>query len=320
MTIVTSMKNNNILITILTTLLLPFIFPPDISAQTGCTTTISSGNSIQAAFNAASAGSTICLNGGTYREKLELTKSGTAGNHITIRSTNPSQRATIDCTNCNIAAWRAVVWVTGSYITLQDINIQNSSNFNASGGLESVQGLTAVKGTDLKMLNVNMSNIVNYCILTDHYNNVTIDGGEYFNCSMENHPTVKAAHPEWDKNYGSAFSIAHASNNITVRNIKLHDTWGEGINFWSGATNGLAENNIIYNIWGPHLYIDRGSYTTLRNNIVYIRTMSDGVTGRPIEIMNEDEPLVSQYAKMTGNKVYNNILINDPNNNKRVAR
>ncbi len=286
--------------------------PDLVFAQNACTTTLNPGMNISSAYAAANPGDIICLNSGTYQQPLNLAKSGLPGNPITIRSADTKLRATIDCKTCGIAAWGAIIKVSGSHIVLENINIQNSSDFNAPGGVESIQGISAADGTDLKLLNIKMSNIVDSCILTQRYNNITIDGGEYFNCNMDNQPQVRALHKgDWSDNWGSGFSIAHASDNVTIRNITLRDSWGEGINFWSGAKNGLAENNTLYNIWGPYLYIDRGSFITLRNNIVYVRRMSDGVIGRPIEIMNEDGAVTARYPKMNGNKVYNNILIND---------
>ncbi|MCX6718628.1 MAG: right-handed parallel beta-helix repeat-containing protein, partial [Candidatus Staskawiczbacteria bacterium] len=85
---------------------------------------------IQHAVNIADAGDTVNVLSGTYYEKVNFTKSGTAGNPITFQS-SPEGAAIIDGTGLTFVSWEGLVTITGaSYITISGFEIRNSGWYN----------------------------------------------------------------------------------------------------------------------------------------------------------------------------------------------
>lgn len=288
------------------------------SQAADCTITLNNGANIQNSINTASAGSTICLNGGTYTSPITISKP------LTLKSVSASNRATINCASCNLGEYESIIKINASNVTIQDINVKNTGDHfttakDSNVGISAYSNSNTNKNSNTKLINVNVDNIIGFCVLFEKYDYGLIDGGTYSNCNMENSPAVKAARPEFHWDWGSSISIASGSNYTTVRNILMHDSWGEGINFWSGSSYGLAENNVLYDIWSAAIYTDRSSHTVIRNNYIYSTQMSDGVVGRPIEVMDEDGPVTSGFPKTEDIKVYNNVVVVDKNAGKNPA-
>ena len=59
---------------------------PASTANASCTTTVSPGVDLQATLDAANAGDTICLHGGSYPGDVAIRRSGTSSAPITVQS------------------------------------------------------------------------------------------------------------------------------------------------------------------------------------------------------------------------------------------
>jgi hypothetical protein len=51
----------------------------------------------------------------------------------------------------------------------------------------------------------------------------------------------------------------------------VHDIWGEGINTFQ-VDGAIVENNVVYDTYSTHVYIDTGRNVIVRNNLVYSTT------------------------------------------------
>ena len=88
-----------------------------------CTTTITTANNIATAFNALSAGQTLCLSPGTYSQSSSLTASGSAGGGY-IRVTCSTGNAA-DCivTQPSVASGANVFTVNAQYVQIDHLTI-----------------------------------------------------------------------------------------------------------------------------------------------------------------------------------------------------
>jgi hypothetical protein len=87
-------------------------------------------STIQAAYNACSAGDTVIVANGTYNERLQFTKSGTAGSPITVQAAT-DWGAVIDAQNLQVPVG-VVIYMDGSYNVVQGFDIKNGYK----GGIE----------------------------------------------------------------------------------------------------------------------------------------------------------------------------------------
>jgi hypothetical protein len=94
------LMKSSYIVTIFALVIVLFVIPHSVYAQTSCTHYVSpsgnnanTGNSltqpwktIQFAFDQITADKTLCIRGGTYPESLILTKSGTSSNRLTVQN------------------------------------------------------------------------------------------------------------------------------------------------------------------------------------------------------------------------------------------
>jgi hypothetical protein len=98
-----------------------------------CTQTLSAGADVGAALTAAAAGSKICLNSGTYASPSIGSSHGTAAQHVTLTSTNPSTPATLN--------GRLAILGTASYLDI------NHLKFTFSGTTDDTVTIAAPNDT-----------------------------------------------------------------------------------------------------------------------------------------------------------------------------
>lgn len=121
---------------------------------------------------------------------------------------------------------------------------------------------------------------------------------------------------------GGGIVIGHGRDCI-VRNNLVGPSYGEGIDVHRGSVRTIVEGNIIHTCFSAHLYIQRATDSTLRNNIVYHTGRRDGFMssrGASAGIIIGDESWAAHYAHSARDTIYNNlvvgtgILFNVPNN------
>jgi fibronectin type 3 domain-containing protein len=189
-----------------------------------CTTTISPGANVSSAFNAMSAGQTLCLKAGNYGSSTTVTwldKSGTSGNPITLTTApGETQPATINgefkIGNNSSAGYRDNITV--SHIKINANNL-NHGRVNASYGCSS----TAASG-----VTIHGSNII------FEYNDVSEQGV-----------------PPQSRDTMVGVSYNHTASNIIIRYNKIHDYgacdhFDHGI-YWDHVNGGQIYGNWIWN-------------------------------------------------------------------------
>jgi parallel beta-helix repeat protein len=264
---------------------------------------------IQKALNTVSAGDTISIRGGTYREKLTVKTSGTSGNSITIQNYE-NENVVID--GSGVSGSNIIYIYNKSYITIKGLEICNSSSGNTPTGIF-VEG----SGEGIQILN----NKIHDVHTTDNafgiavygtngntpINNILIQGNEVYNCTL-----------------GQSESLTVNGNvtNFKILNNKVHDNDNIGIcciGFENTAPsndqarNGLVAENIVYNITSKYnvtyhgeacsdgIYVDGGKDIVIQKNIIYNCDIG-------IEVASEHLNKIASNILVKNNLVYGSGL------------
>lgn len=219
---------------------------------------------------ADAAGEAVYVRAGTYNEALTFSYSGISGFPITLAGYPGDAAPVIDgeytlptggasgidcpCDPYDTFSWDPLVDIGANYIDLIRLEIKRSAGL----GIE-VEEQNHINIDDC---------LIHHCrystILVDTCTNVLIDGcdiwmsGDYCQCSRS------SGVADW----GAAVSLQNCSY-TTVRNSIVHESWGEGIMAWSDSDNVTLEDNIIYDIYAPSIYINNATYVTVQRNLVY---------------------------------------------------
>jgi hypothetical protein len=213
---------------------------------------------IQKAANVARAGDTVYVRGGTYREKVNVNRSGSAGNFITF-SSYPGETAVIDVNGIAMEHYLdgGFVIFGKSYVQVTGFRVINSNSTN-DGGF----GIVCVESHHCIIKNNSTYNTYHSGIISRSSSNVIIDGNE-----------VELANNGGDQ---EMITISGGSF-VTVSNNHVHHgglaDGGEGIDVKNGAHDVLIKGNHVYNNQRLGIYIDAyngNSYNiTVDGNRVY---------------------------------------------------
>jgi hypothetical protein len=251
----------------------------------------------------ASAGKTIYLRGGTYTAvKAQFSKSGTAGSRITIRG-YPGETAVLDGTGATFASTDALLYISGSYVTVQNIVVANSGGrgVNSFGNTNTIFDTVTVHDTQTQA----------FLLGGDSH---TVQNCEVYNACLSNTngsfgtggwPAV--VHSNQD--YPSGL----VSTNMTVKDCYIHDSWGEGIDM--ERTNGaLLTNNTVVNTFSVLIYCDDSQNITITNNYLavtnsnyYRRDNNNFADGISLASETQSQPLQNDV-------IANNLIAGGTNN------
>ncbi len=264
---------------------------------------------IQKGVSILTAGDTLLIRAGTYKEKVSIKNSGSSAGYITIKN-YAGEKVIIKGTNTgggNISI------VNKSYIRIEGLEICDNSGNNTPMGI-SVEGA----GTNIQIVNnkvygiTSSSNAHGIAVYGTNskspITNLLIEGNEVYNCKL-----------------GQSESMV-LNGNVTefkVINNKVHDNDNIGIDFigyegtaGSGETDrvrdGICSGNMVYNISSiknptyndyaaDGIYVDGGKNIIIEGN--YVRNCDIG-----IEMASEHK------GKTTDNIIVRNNLILDCTN------
>jgi hypothetical protein len=271
---------------------------------------------IQKSFDAAVAGSTVMIKGGTYYEQLTVRVSGTAGSPVTFTNYNGEQVIIDGSKNSGTT----ILTITDKkFLIFRNLTVQNITKNNAVGIL-----VTAGKNggtSDLTFRNVVLKKI-----------NWTSNASTKPNSNQNAQPFIAFGYGAAQANaitnltidsceftgnitgYSEALSLDGNIDGFTITNNKVHDNANIGIaaighyGVSSNSTldqsrNGLIRGNICYNNKASYatsggIYVDGGKDIKIDRNITY-------QNGYGIEIGNEENGTASNIT-VTNNLIYLN--------------
>ncbi|MBO9205472.1 MULTISPECIES: right-handed parallel beta-helix repeat-containing protein [Niastella] len=271
---------------------------------------------IQKSFDAAVAGSTVMIKGGTYFEQLAVHVSGTAGNPVTFTNYNNEQ---VIIEGSKISGTTILTITDKSFLIFRNLTIQNITKNNAVGILVSASKSGGV--SDLIFRNVVLKNI-----------NWTSNASTKPNSNQNSQPFIAFGYGAAQANaitnlvidsceftgnitgYSEALSLDGNIDGFVITNNKVHDNANIGIaaighygvssnSALDQSRNGLISGNLCFNNKASYatsggIYVDGGKDIKIDRNISY-------QNGYGIEIGNEENGTASNIT-VTNNLIYQN--------------
>lgn len=233
------------------------------------------------AAGSATAGDTVYLMSGTYKERLVPAFSGTSNNYLTF-SAYTGHTPVIDGSNVQVGNFQGLVDLSNkSYIRISGITVQNSAYAGIFSGGKST-GLIIEKNKTI--------NSISSGIAVWGGANILIDGNDVLDSNLgPNH---------------EALDVAGGTDGFEIRYNKVHNDNGlgkEGIDVKEGVRNGLIHHNEVYNTKAIAIYVDAFDLETY-NIKVFDNLVHHGSNG--IAIASEHGGFLHDIA------VYNNIIYN----------
>jgi parallel beta-helix repeat protein len=222
------------------------------------TLTVGSGGqygTIQAAVNAASAGDTIEIAGGTYRESVDVNKSGSAGAYITLRA-KAGQTVTLAGGNglpASGSSNRGLLTLDNSrYVKIDGLTITGSHQ----------HGIYAGQASDLVIQNTTVTGSQDGGILVGDGSGITIA------CDRIGGNNAAAAGGDIGAAANEAVTLFNVSN-FSVTGNSVFGNHEEGIDVKDGTHDGTIRGNQVYQNNGPNIYVDGASNVQISANHVY---------------------------------------------------
>lgn len=267
---------------------------------------------IQHALEAAHAGDTICVRTGIYTEAIQMQNSGAPGRLITLMAC-PGERPIIDgqyllpsptrtgWAKCNQQVappkcfhWLPLVGIAGDYILFDGFEIRHS----AGRGL--VVARPNGRPTAITIRNTRIHDQRNAGVLLHNADNITFTD----NVVWHSGDYATADRTATDLNWPVAVS-GRATHNVSYRNNRIFNNWGEGLDTGVDSVNVLVENNEIYDNFALQLYIHRTQDALIQRNLIYC-------TNAPDFQRNGDIPtgiVVNNEQQFAANALVNEVSI-----------
>ena len=293
---------------------------------------------IQYGVDQLSGGDTLLIRAGTYNEAVSVpaAASGTSGAHTTIAaytgetvvidgeyaiptgaiapplrkaieagtvvpiSGSPNYRFVQNGATVYPATVSPLVDIGGNWVDFEDIKITRSLG----------RGLRIFSATGHHD-NVTVSNCeISYSrwhTVTAYGDSDTLDGCDIHHSNMFAPFSRSASTSAGGMNWGSGIGQAE-STNLTVKNCKIHEHWGEGIILVEGT---IVEDCEIYLCYSAHCYLEAADGAVARRNLIWHNGdgfLRGGDVINGINLTNEPGTTAGTGGG-TGGRVYNNIVV-----------
>ena len=228
------------------------------------------------AFNLASPGQTVQVAPGTYdygSAAAQFTKSGTAGNYITVTC---ATRGACKIQN-SVTGNSTVVVLGGSYITFDGFEVTNTSSAGNNLGLYVTTSFVNITHNTIHHIETDCGSnggggiqIAGSGSSNSDLHNITIDGNLIYDISYRGgSASCPASTVQTD---GILLESAGTANQVT-NNIVYHTSGGWGIlvgnsNATNANVNSVISNNTVFSTAMGGIIIMSGNGTTISNNIV----------------------------------------------------
>ena len=268
----------------------------------------------QHAVNAAVTGDTVQIGAGSYRAPNPTSPILNVWAKKGITIAGPADRSAVldgtgGCGGCG-----GIALLTGgssSGIAVSGLTIVNVAPTNTGGGfgIWSAGTATAI-AIGNTFSNIEISNTWNNGIRLYYAQGGVIDGLYVHGCCTQNLNGVNMTNSQW----GQAVATQN-SNGCIIRNCRVVNNWGEGIDHYGedalATHSNQVINNIVINCWSVGIYMGAGKNNIVRGNTIY----NDGATCWRGDYGNKSIAYATEAGQSpAGNDVVeNNITIGGQN-------
>ncbi|MFT3974672.1 MAG: right-handed parallel beta-helix repeat-containing protein [Amaricoccus sp.] len=245
-------------------------------------------------------GDEVIVRAGTYHESVRISKSGNAGDYITIKSEKPGAAKIVATDSYG-------VHIQGDYVKLDGFDVSNAK----------AAGITANLVHHVEITDNNVHDNQRHGISVNRSEFVTIEGNvTHDNASAGFYSGISVFHPEnvTGDHSSKGFRII-VRGNISYDNVTKTGPHSDGngiiLDDFRGTKNGtpylyasLVENNLVYSNGGKGIQIAWTDYVTVRNNTAWQNNVDSKKTGTwhgELSNMNSSH-----------NTWVNNIAVTDP--------
>ncbi|GEM_PF-2000279 len=288
------------------------VIQPTTPPTANCTQTISPGTSISTAQAGMAPGGVLCLKGGTYSQKVTLSKAGTASAPITIKA-SPGETPVIDGTGVGVAHNDGLfnIGAGANYLIIDGLTIQRSSarGLVNDGSHVTVQNSRILYSADAGILTTNWSGPVTDVLYQNNelgwnvWSNPCHNQSDACNCTGYN--------CNWESSTNHYSGGSGQYGPVTFRGNHIHDGVGEGMVLGNGDQ---VISNIVHDNWSVDIYMDGPHNCLVEGNLVYESEQSKPSGPgqsvyrlQAIGIMLADE---GGQGSNANNTIRNNIVVN----------
>ena len=251
---------------------------------------------LNAAKKALAPGDTLYARGGTYVERLVISKSGTAAAPLAVRA-YPGETPVIDGQHRLAANWSNLVSLSGAYIEFSGFEVRNGLG----------QGIT-LNGP---------YNTVSRCNVHHHAGRGILAAGDYSlveantiwwnatdNCRLSTCPPTKTPNGGWGTGLSAARDpVDGLTQHAVLRGNTVFNNWGEGLSTFQ-ADDTTLEGNVVYDNWAANLYVSDATNAWVSGNLLYFS--ADSAVGRVsvnIALADENGTPASRGTTLVNNLV-----------------
>ncbi len=213
---------------------------------------------------AAGLGDVVCVRGGTYHEKVRLTRSGAKSSPITV-SGAPDETAIVDGANLSIGRAEALFHIAGGtdYVTVQNLTIRNSSGRGLENG-----------GSHNRVLDSTITRTRQAGLLTTNLAAAATDNeyaGNDISYAVQGNDCLTPSDPcritgGWESAVNHYTEGNHPYGHDVYRANDIHDNGGEGITV---ADYDRVVGNTLHDNFSVDVYLDGTQHATVEKNFVY---------------------------------------------------
>ncbi len=229
---------------------------------------------------------------GTYTEKMNINKSGTASAYIKITGVPGGAKPVIDVGNGS--GYGITVAASYKYLKVENFEIKNTSTMGAS-----------FSGQYIEIRKLVIHNTGDHGLYSDGQH-IIIDGNEVYMSNL-NYQSRTAS-----SGWGSGIKLRVNSDDVTILNNYSHNNYGEGIAA-TRTKNVVIKDNKVFDNYAVQIYVDNSINTTVERNFMgcNANTGFEYLTGqRPNGVAIGEEQYDSWGAQLSDIMIRNNIVIN----------
>ncbi len=242
-------------------------------------------------------GDTLYVYGGTYSERLEVTKSGTSSAPINIKEVQ-GHTVTLSAGGTD---YPVRVADTKSYINLSGFEVKNASVV-----------CVYISGSHINIKDFDVHNCGKFGYrLTGTY--ITVENSTCHDSVLENYDSTTQMGGKLEPGgWGACMRTGVGSSNVIIRNNHIYNNYGEGLII--GQVDGLsAYDNLVHDNYSQNIYIGNSLNVDVYKNMTYSTNPDyfrvNTNPAKPANCIAASEETISDAwgARLSNIRVFNNI-------------